>query len=256
MSVLFRLKKYLAYQWQGQTKYYIHSPFVYRFFLNVLENSEHSLAAIEKLRADLQQNTSPIHLTDYGTKRERPVTIAQLEKQVAVHAKYGRLLYSLTKYLKPNNILELGTSIGLSSSYLKLGHPSAHLLSLEGSDTLIDVAHKNHRALNITGIEVIQGEFSRTLPAAINKLQTLDLVFFDGNHQKEATLNYFKQCLPYADDNSVFVFDDIYWSEGMAKAWEEIKQHPQVTLTIDVYQFGICFFRKDKMAKEDFVLRY
>lgn len=256
MQGFYRLQKFLNYQWQGQTKYYIHSPFVYQFFLNVLENKTHHLKPIENLRTRLRNKPTPVQLTDYGTKAARTVTISHLEKNVAVRPKYGRLLYALAHYFKPSTILELGTSIGLSSAYLQMGNPASRVVTLEGSEPLAGLAHTNHRALNLTDIQIITGEFSTTLPGALSGLKKLDLAFFDGNHQKEATLNYFKQCLPYAHNNSVFVFDDIYWSKEMTEAWEEIKKHPQVTLTIDVYQFGICFFKKDKLAKEDFVLRY
>lgn len=256
MPVFYRLQKFLNYQWRGQTKYYIHSPFVYQFFLNVLENQSHNLRPIENLRTQLRNKPKPVQLTDYGTKATRTVTLSHLEKNVAVRPKYGRLLYALANYFKPETILELGTSIGLSSAYLQIGSPQSRVITLEGSEALAELASTNHQALNLTDIRIITGEFGTTLPETLSSLKKLDLVFFDGNHQKEATLNYFKQCLPYAYNNSVFVFDDIYWSEGMTEAWDEIKKHPQVTLTIDVYQFGICFFKKDKLAKEDFVLRY
>ena len=84
----------------------------------------------------------------------------------------------------------------------------------------------------------------------------LGLVFFDGNHRKDATLRYFNQCLEKANEDSIFIFDDIHWSEEMQDAWKEIKAHPQITLALDVFQFGICFFRKEKLAKEEFLLRY
>ncbi|PJC61367.1 MAG: SAM-dependent methyltransferase, partial [Flavobacteriales bacterium CG_4_9_14_0_2_um_filter_32_27] len=80
-------------------------------------------------------------------------------------------------------------------------------------------------------------------------------VFFDGNHTKNATLTYFNWCLEKANEQSVFVFDDIYWSEEMKCAWKEIKAHPKVTTTIDLFFLGIIFFNPD-LSKEDFVLRF
>lgn len=82
----------------------------------------------------------------------------------------------------------------------------------------------------------------------------LDLIYFDGNHQKEATLNYFNKLLPLAHNNSVFIFDDIHWSKGMEEAWEEIKAHPRVRVSIDSFFWGLIFFREEQ-EKEHFTLR-
>jgi hypothetical protein len=42
----------------------------------------------------------------------------------------------------------------------------------------------------------------------------------------------------------------------MEKAWEEIKQHPHVTLTIDLFFIGLVFVRQAQKEKEHFVIRY
>jgi predicted O-methyltransferase YrrM len=88
----------------------------------------------------------------------------------------------------------------------------------------------------------------------LNSLPKLDLVFFDGNHQKVPTLDYFHHCLTKAHENSIFIFDDIHWSSEMDEAWQQIQGHEQVSLTIDLFQFGLVFFRKG-IAKQHFTLR-
>lgn len=91
---------------------------------------------------------------------------------------------------------------------------------------------------------------------ANHKLRTThyDLVFFDGNHQKQPTLEYFHKLLPTAKNNSIFIFDDIHWSPQMEEAWEEIKNHPEVSVSIDTFYWGLIFFRKEQ-AKQHFVIR-
>jgi len=93
------------------------------------------------------------------------------------------------------------------------------------------------------------------LSAVITPPDVIDLVYFDGNHQKEPTLNYFHTCLQKAHKNSLFIFDDIHWSDGMEEAWEQIKKHDRVHLTIDLFQFGIVFFEKE-MPKQHFILKF
>ncbi len=257
MNEFSRFKYFLNYQYRAKTKYYLHSPFVYQFYLNVLEGDVNSdLQAITKLRKELSRNKTEIKITDFGTGNNRSKTISALEQEVAIRPKYGRLLYRLVKYFKPKQILELGTSIGLSSTYMALAGSQIEVTSLEGADKLIEVAKDNYHKLGLSNIKTITGSFEETLPSYLHNQACLGLVFFDGNHRKEATLSYFHQCLQKANDDSIFIFDDIHWSEEMHEAWLEIKAHPQITLTLDVFQFGICFFRKEKLAKEEFVLRY
>lgn len=257
MIFLYRLFQFLKYQRNASTKYYLHSPFVYQFYLNVLEGEvEKEVAQINLLRTKLRNDVREIEVEDFGTAKSSKRKIAELEKNVAVKEKYGLLLFRVAKYFQPKNILELGTNIGISSSYLALANPSVKIVSLEGSMNLIEEAKKNHASLNISNTEFVLGNFDDELSTSLQKFSSLDLILFDGNHNKAATMKYFEQCLPYANENSVFIFDDIYYSSEMTEAWESIREHPQITVTLDVYQFGICFFRKEKLAKENFVLRY
>jgi len=257
MNEFLRFKYFINYQWRAKTKYYLHSPFVYQFYLNVLEGGEdEQLSAIHNLRKKLSHDNSRLSITDLGTGNSTTTTISSLESKVAVRKNYGRLLYRLVKYFKPAQILELGTSIGLSACYLALGNETAKIISFEGSASLIEVAKQNFATLGIQNVNSCEGNIDTLLPEILISQPAPDLVFFDGNHKKEATLKYFEQCLQKAHTETIFIFDDICWSKGMNEAWQKIKAHPQVTLSLDVFQFGICFFRKEKLAKEEFILRY
>ena len=83
---------------------------------------------------------------------------------------------------------------------------------------------------------------------------TYNLIYFDGNHSKKATLEYFELLLPTLTNDAVWIFDDIHWSKDMEEAWEIIKNHSKVKVTIDTFQWGIVFFRKEQ-EKEHFVIR-
>jgi len=166
-----------------------------------------------------------------------------------------QLLYRLTKFLKPDVILEFGTAAGISASYMSKGHPPAKLVTLEGCASLADFAESTFHKLHIQHIEVISGNFDITLDEVLNRLGKVDMVFFDGNHRREPTLRYFEACLKYSNENSIFVFDDIHWSSGMEEAWEAIKAYPEVSITVDLFWLGLVFFKKG-VAKQDFIIRY
>lgn len=149
-------------------------------------------------------------------------------------------------------MLELGTSLGIGTMYLASGARSAKMVSLEGCPDFANVAYANLDILKLRNVEITVGEFGTTLPSALAQLQMLDFVFFDGNHRLRPTMEYFETCLPFAHEKTVFVFDDAYWSQGMTQAWEQIKQHPRVTLTVDFFDLSLAFVNPDFREKQHF----
>jgi len=254
---------YLIYFFKSKTRYKIHSPFVYELVTNVLRDKTkyadfEDLREVTKRQAEREDLIETVDFGagsgDYGYTTSM-VPKGKIVKQRTSGNKQLTLLYKLSKYLKPDIILEFGTAAGVSAAYMKKGNPSAKLVTLEGCASLADFAESTFQKLHIKGIEVISGNFDVTLNEVLHRLKKLDMVFFDGNHRKAPTLRYFETCLKLADENSVFVFDDIHWSSGMEEAWEAIKANPEVSITIDLFWLGLVFFKKG-IAKQDFIIRY
>ena len=255
------VKNYFKYYFKANTKHSIHSPFVFEFVTKVLESkidAVEKLKEVENLRKDLLSSSQELNIIDLGANniqnscyRKR---VRAIVKNSAKSKKYARLLYKIAKFYKLNNILELGTSAGFSSMYFAAaGHNN--VITVEGSPETAGLAAENFAKLNFKNIQVIKGNFDDVLPNILKNTESFDCVFFDGNHKEEATLNYFEQCLHHINNDTVFIFDDINWSEGMQKAWHNIMQHTSVKVTIDLYFLGIVFFRKE-LSKENFVIRY
>lgn len=261
MHSFFRLKEFAFYLINARGIGNIHSPFVYEFMKEVLYDNRNYYAyyEIENLRNKLLLLNKSYTITDFGAvgkpEQRQTRTTLQLIKKSAKPAAQAQLLYRLALYYQGEQILEIGTSLGFSAMYLAAAGKSSRVITLEGSTALANAARKNFDLLKLRNIEVLEGAFKTTLPDALSKMGKTDLVFFDGDHRKEPTLNYFNMALPYRTESSIFIFDDIYWSPGMKAAWKEIKNHPEVTLTIDLYFLGIVFFNR-KLSKQDFVLRF
>jgi predicted O-methyltransferase YrrM len=202
------------------------------------------------------QNYNTIEVTDFGAgskvfksnKRE----IAKIARTAGITAKRAELLFRIVKYFKPDSVLEIGTSLGLATSALSLGNPSSKIITLEGCPETSKMAQSQFGKFDFRNLKLINTEFVEGLSDF--RLSTFDLIYFDGNHQKEATLEYFNLLLPTATNDSVWIFDDIHWSVEMEQAWELIKKNPKVTVTIDTFQWGLVFFRKEQ-EKEHFVIR-
>jgi predicted O-methyltransferase YrrM len=242
---------------------------------------------LKQYRKDLLKNHNTIQVTDFGagsrvfTSNKR--TISAIAKNVGIPKKRARFLFRLVNYLGCKNNLELGTSLGIGAAALAANKKN-NLTSIEGCPQTAEVARKQLKKFNIKNVKLIVGEFEEILSKIVtqpeeksktskdsqehqqqpknNNHQTtnleqqtsFDLIYFDGHHTKEATLKYFQQLLSTAHNNSVFVLDDIHWSSGMEAAWEEIKAHPEVRVTIDTFFLGLVFFRKEQ-AKQHFTIR-
>jgi predicted O-methyltransferase YrrM len=183
-------------------------------------------------------------------------TVASIATNAAKPKKYGQLLYRIVKKYQPQTILELGTSLGITSSYLSLAKPDAQPVTLEGSSQIAKKATANFGILELKNIKLIEGNFDNTLPSAIHQLSSIDFAFIDGNHRQEPTERYFQQLLPYMKNDSILIFDDIHWSKEMEQAWNTIKNDNAVRCSIDLFFIGIIFFRQEFKEKQHFVIRF
>lgn len=254
------LLRWLRYFWRAKTIYDIHSPFVADLVNAVLEDNRnfYAFSEIEGLRRQLLASKKVVQIEEYGAgskvNANKIRTIGNIARYAALSPPAGRWLFRLAHFQKPLVILELGTSLGISTLYLATGAIKAKITTLEGCPDVAKQAQRNFAFLNKKNIESKEGVFEKILPLILRNLQPIDLLFLDGDHRLEATLSYFDQCLPYAHAQSVFVIADIHWSEEMEKAWKQLQSHPRVSLSIDLFQLGLLFFRTENQHPEHYTL--
>lgn len=257
--MLYKIKTYLSFLLKSTNQYGVHSPFVYDLLTHCfyIKSDSQKLASHTKIRKASYKNHQYISVTDYGKGskvfKHKRRKISDIAKIAGISKKRAALLLRIVNYFNPSNILEIGTSIGLGTTALSLGNPNAQILTLEGCPKTAAVAMELFQKFKVTNIQTIIGDFQLTVPKTV-KNRSFDLIYFDGNHQKIPTISYFEKCLPTVHNNSVFIFDDINWSLEMQQAWEFIKNHPKVTVTINTYQWGFVFFRKEQ-EKQHFIIR-
>lgn len=257
--MFFQLRSYLNFLIRSTNQHGLHSPFVYDLTTKCFYNKKNQkdYKTLNKFREELLANKSMITITDFGAGSKKlhdnQRSISSIAKNAGITKKRVQLLYRIVKYFNPQNILEIGTSLGMATSCMALANPDASIVSLEGCSETAKIAQNQLKKYNFNTIKLEIGEFDMTLPQVLEN-KVFDLIYFDGNHQKEPTINYFKQCLIHTNHNSVFIFDDIYWSKNMSEAWNYIKNHPKVTLSIDTFQWGFIFFRQEQ-PKQHFTIR-
>ena len=252
---------YLKHRLTAKTRHGTHSPFVYKLTDEVIYDfrPKNDYKIIEAQRKKLLNDQSVITVTDLGAgshlNKNRSKRISQIAKNALKNPRLAQLLYRITKNQEPKIIVELGTCLGITTAYFSKACPEADIITIEGCSETAKTAYNNFRQLALDNIELRVGNFDDILPTVLDDVRQLDVVYIDGNHRKEATQNYFLQCLSKVHENSLLIFDDIYWSKGMKEAWEEIKAHPEVTVTIDLFWIGLVYFRKGQ-AKEHFKIKY
>ncbi|PTT01054.1 SAM-dependent methyltransferase [Pedobacter sp. HMWF019] len=252
---------YLKHRFTAKSRHGTHSPFVYKLTDEVIYDfkSKNDYKSIEEQRKKLLNDDAVIEVTDLGAgshlNKNRKKSVKEIAKNALKSPRLAQLIYRLAKERNPELIIELGTCLGITTAYLSKSSPEAKVITIEGCLQTAKVAAQNFKDLRLDHVELEVGNFDLILPGLIDKQEKLDFVYVDGNHRKEATLNYFKWCLPKVQEHSLLIFDDIYWSKGMKEAWEEIKQHPDVTVTVDLFWIGLVYFRKGQV-KEHFKIKY
>lgn len=256
-------RQFLRFYASAQTRYQVHSPFVFEWANAVLEDRRwyYAFDDIEHIRTKMLGSPLVLDVPDYGAAApaggpvRRQVRLDQLARTASSPAIQGRRLFRLVRWLRPTRMLELGTSVGVGALYLASAAQKARLITLEGSEACAHVARANLEILGLQdAAQVITGPFNDTLKRMLGELGQVDLVFFDGHHLTDATLRYFELCVEHAHHGSVFVFDDIYWSAGMQQAWNSIQAHARVRLTIDCFDLGFAFFNPAIKTKQHFRL--
>lgn len=258
--MLFQIKSYLKFLWKSKNEHGVHSPFVFslitKCFYDKKPKPEYLL--LNNYRKSLLQNKNFIKVTDFGAGskvfKSNRRKISKIAQTAGISSKRAKLLFRVTNYFKPATILEIGTSLGLATSALALGNTNTKVITLEGCPQTGSQCQLQLQKFNFNNVENVISEFEVYLNNLKPENLNFELIYFDGNHSKKATLTYFKLLLPTISNDSVWIFDDIHWSSDMEEAWEIIKNHSKVSVTIDTFQWGFVFFRREQ-EKEHFVIR-
>lgn len=258
------LLAYLRYLSRARDEHSLHSPFLFSLYLQVIRaktGSKAVFAPIQTLRKELRKSRQLITIADYGAgskiNASRQRTIGDIARNSQKPPRFGRLLFRLIRRFDAKVVVDLGTSLGMTTAYLaEATKPvEGHVLTFEGCPETAAVARQNFGRLAIQNVEVVVGNLDETLAPAIAALPPVDFVFFDANHRYEPTVRYFETCLTNIHNDTVFVFDDIHWSDEMEQAWAYIKAHKSVTVTVDLFWVGLVFFRKEQ-PRQDFILQF
>ncbi len=216
------------------------------------------ISKIEDKRHELRNNKQKISVSDLGvgSKRQKGSIrrISNIAKTSLTTRKIANLFYSIIHHNRSNNILEFGTSLGITAAYFCVANSNAVVISIEGSKAIINEAKKIKSDLNLKNLQLINSNFDFVLMNMLGNYESFDFVHIDGNHSYKATMKYFSHLLKIANENTIFAIADIYWSADMLKAWKEIIKQNKVRLNIDLYFVGLVFLT-EKYEKRSMKIR-
>ncbi len=235
----------------------MHSPFVYdlvtKCFNDKTKYPEYEI--LKSHRKALRSDSSMVEMKDFGQGsrvfKGNARKVSAVVKNAGMRKKRQKLLFRMAKYFKSETILELGTSLGLGTVALSLSNEFSAINTVEGCPNTLSKAQEYFEKFNLHNIQIHQELFSEFLE---NTSTQFDLIFIDGDHNGERTLGYFNSLLNKVHNDSLIIFDDIYWSKDMTVAWQKIIANEKVTVSIDTFQWGLVFFRKEQ-PKQHFVIR-
>lgn len=265
-KIFHQIKQYLKYRWQAKSAHGIHSPFVYDLVTNILQSESrfYCFDEIEIVREELKHSEKKIKRSDLGagTSDGQEVKVASFARKSLCPPKYCRLIFRLIQHLKYKNILEMGTALGITTAYMA-STDSEKVSTMEGDPELVSIASEVWNKLEISEIELYQGDFSDSLRLFTEAgeqtdsidSRRIDMAFVDGNHRKEPTLQYVEILKRIMNKNGLIVIDDIYWSKEMTEAWELLKKDPFFSISVDLYRMGLLFNR-EQVEKQNFILKY
>jgi predicted O-methyltransferase YrrM len=254
---MYLIISYIKFFFKSIKLHGVHSPFVFdlvaKCFRDKKDYAEYRV--LEKYNKQLSQSKETILVTDFGSGsrvfRSNERKVSAMAKYAGISKKRQRLLFRLTHYFTFQNTLELGTSLGKATVAFALSEKN-NIITVEGCPATADFAEKNLKNAGCKNVSVINNSFENFLNKPLPF--SPDCVLIDGNHNYKDTLHYFQLLLPFVHNETVMIFDDIYWSKEMQHAWKEIAAHPKVTVAIDSFYWGMVFFRKEQ-EKESFTIR-
>jgi predicted O-methyltransferase YrrM len=251
----FKTTSYLRFLWFSKNQHGIHSPFVYHLITRCFYNKAHfkTYQLWDKVQQYLLSSKEYlIYNVEAKPKFRKKQTVAQLAKDSSFSKKRARLMIRLADYLNVENALELGTGLGLTSISMA-GSGKVKLKTVENNLVFSEFAQTQFEKLGLNSISCIHSNFEK-FHSELQPKEKFDLVFIHVNQSGTTTLSYFESLLIHKHNDTLFVLEGIHSSSDMEKLWKQIQNHPQVQVTIDTFQWGLVFFRKEQV-KQHFVIR-
>jgi predicted O-methyltransferase YrrM len=253
------VREYINYWIKGKHRHGVHSPFVYDFNDKCLrlQVPKEVMSIYSNYYRQLVKSDELITIEDFGAGSKKLGNIRKVSSIAKVSgstAKYAKLIYRIVNFYQPRHILELGTSLGLSTLMMRLGNQDAKIDTVEGCAQTLKITQQEFPLHHNVKIDFNRSTFDTYL-TKVDKSKQYDFVFIDGDHRGKSVLNILDSLTPLIHDETIILLDDIRWTEDLQSMWEQLIITDRYHLNIDLFKMGVIVPRKHQ-ATESFVIRY
>ncbi|WP_421765636.1 O-methyltransferase [Ekhidna sp.] len=254
-NILFRIKSYISYLTRCVGPHALHSPFLFDLYNQVvIPSKKYRLASVENLRNNLKKNEQIVDLYDLKTGKNYRQTVGYIAKTSLSRTRFSAFLNRLIDYLAIERAVETGTSLGVNTLYMAGSDKVKRVVTIEASPILASIATKQFSELLQHKIQINEGTIQDIFESTIASVQP-ELCFIDADHRSGAVLFCLDKIMKHCPEIKCIVIHDIYWSQDMLKAWNQVQADFRFNLTIDIFHAGIIFPNKE-MPKQHFALRF
>ena len=254
---IYPLFSYLQYWLLQEDQYALQSPFIYRIYtdlLSYLSTKKSVDLDLEEIRKILREDQSKLKISAHGAELKKllipSIKKAVIRKFSASNRKFSQLFQYFCLLTPAERVLELGTCLGIHSRYLAKATIGT-LYTFEGAEPLFQELHEFPLESNR---KYIFENTKDSLPLVLHQIEKIDFALINTCQTSASSTSYFNLILPYLHKKSIVAIADIHLSKARDQAWEEIKKHPKIQLSIDFYECGILFFDKD-IAQGEYILK-
>lgn len=237
-----------------------HGPARLLFQKNTSSEEKKIGERIEQFRSNVASSGTYADAYAYGSPRPEtfqtdqeghaqpgPIRKGNIEKfmETGTGIDTGLLLRRIVEGLGSKRILELGTNTGFSGCYFLSLPQVEELVTIEGSTVLAEIADQNLSRIS-KNFRLMVTLFDDALDELMAENQKFDCVFIDGQHEREALLHYINRSIPLLNEGGALIIDDLYWSDDMFNAWQEICQDQRFSQTVNLTSKGVCLLANEK----------
>lgn len=154
---------------KSKNEHGIHSPFLFQLYNNVLTSIDqyYCFSEIEKIRYRLLKDDTTFTEIGWGAGskaiKKKQKKVSEVAKTSLATKEVAQRYFRLVTWLKPKNIIELGTSLGLTTAYLAKANTQTNVYTFEGNNFLNTAAAEVFKELKIVNVIQILGDISLTL---------------------------------------------------------------------------------------------
>ncbi len=195
-----------------------------------------SIAVLVKSNAD--RLTAELESSDF--LRHMEYCVKQLEGTGSIDTESGMLLYSLTRILRAEIVIETGVAKGISSSFILKDMDQNNWGKLYSIDLHYreGVTVPLNKKLGWAIPEELKyrwtlllGESTKVLPKLLREIRKVDIFFHDSRHSYKTMMSEYKIVWPYLRVGGLLLSDDATSNDAFLDFADSVKQKPIIVFS-------------------------